>query len=285
MRISEKIMLAAEKQLDADCGIGENREHVVKAANGILFCRAPRFPEKGYLTAASFGELVRQAMQKETGMQARIYEGIDPFFRGILCGGRVRIMAADEIFDWCVREYGSLKHPEWLGQFSGLRALDGKLRRYGRRIEDVRLNFLPGGKKEERDRKDSFPFEIRWMEEGDLAGRRGLAAFRHAVCGSELTPDVLAAAALKDGRIVGMAGATQDCGLLWQIGVDVDEAYRGRGIATVLVRLLKEEILRRGKIPFYATSQSHILSMDTALGAGFLPAWTEIYAAASRSGR
>ena len=78
-------------------------------------------------------------------------------------------------------------------------------------------------------------------------------------------------------RIVGIAGATQDCAVMWQIGVDVEPGQRGRGISAVLVRLLKNEILKRGKIPFYATSQSHILSMDTAVSAGFLPAWSEIY--------
>ena len=126
-----------------------------------------------------------------------------------------------------------------------------------------------------------LPFELRWLEEGELADRRELRAFRHAVCGSGLTPDVLAAAALLDGRIVGMAGATRDGGLLRQIGVDVDEAQRGKGMAAALVGILKNEILRRGEIPFYCVSQSHILSMNTAVSAGFLPAWTEIYAAAS----
>ena len=50
--------------------------------------------------------------------------------------------------------------------------------------------------------------------------------------------------------------------------------------AAALVGILKNEILRRGEIPFYCVSQSHILSMNTAVSAGFLPAWTEIYAAA-----
>ena len=126
------------------------------------------------------------------------------------------------------------------------------------------------------------PFEVRLLEAEELAERKsrgefGGGAFRHAVCGSQLMPDVLAAAAFLNGRIVGIAGATQDCAVMWQIGVDVEPGQRGRGISAVLVRLLKNEILKRGKIPFYATSQSHILSMDTAVSAGFLPAWSEIY--------
>ena len=277
MRIPDRILDRVEKQLDADCGIGGEKSRVTVTGNGTALCRAPRFPEKGYLTDASYGELIRERMEKERGTAPRVYEGMDLFFRGIVCMGKVRILAAEEIFDWCVKEFGGLKHPEWLCQFSSLRRLDRTLSRYGRRIEDVRLNFLPCGEAQGAAGGGIDGVRIRFPEERELTGRRELSAFRHAVCGSELTPDVLAAAAMADGRIVGMAGATRDCGLLRQIGVDVEEAYRGKGMAAELVRFLKEEILRRGEIPFYSVSQSHILSMNTAVSAGFLPAWSEIY--------
>lgn len=288
MRIPEEILGAAEKQLDADCGIGKAGKDgmIVTAQNKTVFRRAPYFPPKAYMTDAAYGELVRETLEKETGIRPRIYEGIDPFFRGIVFMGKARILAGEEIFDRCVRELGSLKNPEWLCQFSSLSHLHAMLRRYGRKIEDVRLNFLPcdgGIKKEAADLADvPAPFEVRLLEAEELAERKsrgefGGGAFRHAVCGSQLMPDVLAAAAFLNGRIVGIAGATQDCAVMWQIGVDVEPGQRGRGISAVLVRLLKNEILKRGKIPFYATSQSHILSMDTAVSAGFLPAWSEIY--------
>ncbi|HJA93181.1 MAG TPA: hypothetical protein H9717_08745 [Candidatus Eisenbergiella merdipullorum] len=295
MRIPADILKAAERQLDADCGIGgkesaavtaENRtaaakSRVVTAENRTVFCRAPRFPERAYMTDAALGELAREMLEKETGIQPRMYEGIDPFFRGIIFMGKVKILAAWEIFDWCVKEYGSLKNPEWLCQFPSLSRLDAKLRQYGRKIEDVRLNFLPG-KFSTVSADARPPFEVRFLEAGELAGRRDLAAFRHAVCRSDLTPDVLAAAAIMEGRIVGMAGASEDSDTLWQIGVDVEAGQRGRGAAALLVRILKDEILKRGKIPFYATSQSHIISMNTAISAGFLPGWTEIYVSAEK---
>lgn len=301
MRISEEILRAAQKQLDADCGIGGKNGKTVTAGNGVMLHRAPRFPAQAYMTDASYGELVRERLKEETGIRPRVYEGTDLFFRGIVCMGRVRILAADEIFDWCVREYGSLKNPEWLCSFDSLRRLDDMLRRHGRRIRDVRLNFLPcetgGGEAVSVPVCASVPvgasgpvrasvpirapFPVRWLEAGELAGSRELSAFRHAVCASGLTPDELAVAAVKEGRIVGIAGAASDCDTLWQIGVDVDAGQRGRGAAAVLVGLLKNELLRRGRIPFYATSQSHIVSMDAAVSAGFLPAWSEIYVSAS----
>ena len=47
--------------------------------------------------------------------------------------------------------------------------------------------------------------------------------------------------------------------------------------AQVLYDIIKNEILNRGKLPFYGTSMSHIASQRVALGAGFVPAWSELY--------
>ena len=44
----------------------------------------------------------------------------------------------------------------------------------------------------------------------------------------------------------------------------------------LLVGLLKNEILKRGILPYYGTSLSHIASQRVALGAGFAPAWVEL---------
>ena len=77
--------------------------------------------------------------------------------------------------------------------------------------------------------------------------------------------------------MMGIADASKDCEVMWQIGIDVFPKYRGKHIATTLVTLLKEEILRRGKIPFYGTVQSHFHSQNVALNSGFFPAWSELY--------
>lgn len=74
-----------------------------------------------------------------------------------------------------------------------------------------------------------------------------------------------------------MAGASEDSKTLYQIGIDVLPEYRGKGIGTNLVALLKQELLKRGKIPFYGTAVSHIISKNTAINAGFFPAWAEVY--------
>ena len=52
--------------------------------------------------------------------------------------------------------------------------------------------------------------------------------------------------------------------------------WRGKGIASSLVKLLKNEVFERGAIPFYGTSLSNLDSWNVALSSGFYPAWVEI---------
>lgn len=90
---------------------------------------------------------------------------------------------------------------------------------------------------------------------------------------------MLGVAAMKDGRILGMAGASADSPHMWQIGINVLPEARGQGIAAMLVSLLRNDVLAAGKLPFYGTSISHLESQLVALRAGFLPTWFELVAA------
>lgn len=73
-----------------------------------------------------------------------------------------------------------------------------------------------------------------------------------------------------------MAGASRDGENMWQIGINVMEEASGQGIGQNMVKLLKEEILNRGKVPFYGTVESHIISQRVALASGFYPVFAEI---------
>ena len=86
-------------------------------------------------------------------------------------------------------------------------------------------------------------------------------------------PDVLAIAAKHNGQIIGVAGASDDCEKMWQIGIDVLPQYRNRGLASYLVKRLTSEILKRGIVPYYCTSPSNLSSQRVAYRAGFFPAW------------
>jgi len=87
-------------------------------------------------------------------------------------------------------------------------------------------------------------------------------------------PDILAVSASVGGKVVGLAGASDDCEMMWQIGIDVLPEYRGHGLAMSLTNMLALEIMRRGKVPYYAASMSNIASQRTAYRAGFEVAYT-----------
>ena len=283
MRIAEEILDRAAEQFEADCCLKPLAiRNGKKESAQVRIGRTPSLPRQGFWTDAAYAGLVRERMEGETGKSPRIYEGTDPFFRAIFGLGRVWMMADSRIYDWCVKSYLSDKgRPEWFGQFADLRELDDQLRRYGRQIMDSRLHFLPaaGGK-----RTGLLP-KLRWYEENELWGIRDPWPFRHALCSSEQMPGKLAVAAVVDTETAAMAGAAADCPGMWQIDVDVRSKWEGKGLGAALVHLLAEEILRRGKIPFYATASSHIRSVNTALAAGFLPAWTEVYVRNSGNNR
>ena len=90
-------------------------------------------------------------------------------------------------------------------------------------------------------------------------------------------PDILAVLAKKDGKIVGMAGASNDCAKMWQIGMDVLPEYRNYGLAAYLISRLTLEILERGYIPYYGTGTSNIASQRVAHRVGYYPAWVCVY--------
>ena len=90
-------------------------------------------------------------------------------------------------------------------------------------------------------------------------------------------PTVLVMIAKQDGKIIGMAGASNDCAKMWQIGIDVLHEYRNFELATYLVNSLTFEILKRGYVPYYSTVSSNIASQRVAHRAGYYPAWVSDY--------
>jgi len=121
--------------------------------------------------------------------------------------------------------------------------------------------------------------ELSLVERADIPSLYELEGFRNAIMYDiqHPRPDVLVTLAKIGGVIVGMAGASADCARMWQIGVDVLPTYRRGGLAAALTGMLAEEILRRGKVPYYGTSTANIPSQRVAHRAGFRPAWMCAY--------
>jgi GNAT superfamily N-acetyltransferase len=90
-------------------------------------------------------------------------------------------------------------------------------------------------------------------------------------------PDVLVTLAKKGDQVVGMAGASKDCMMMWQVGMVVLPEYRGCGLAAYLVNRLTLEILSRGYVPYYGTASSNVASQRVAHRASLTPAWICAY--------
>ena len=172
-----------------------------------------------------------------------------------------------ELEAW-LRDYGG----EWFFEAEPLRRLDDLLRPHGyeiRRIHPFYISDAPAP-------VDTAGWDIRWYEPADIVQFKGDDRFTSAFTFMETAPDLLGVSAWRDGQVFGMAGASGDSPRLWQIGINVLPEARRQGVASMLVGLIRNEILRRGALPFYGTAFSHLASQKTALNAGFRPAWAEL---------
>ena len=88
--------------------------------------------------------------------------------------------------------------------------------------------------------------------------------------------DMLAVVAYEHGEILGVAAASNDTDQIWQIGVDVVPEKRKQHVATDIVKIISNEILKRDKIPYYGTAWSNIASKRLAINAGYKPVWVEM---------
>ena len=133
------------------------------------------------------------------------------------------------------------------------------------------------------------------LSEEQVESFRGDKRYSNALGFSERRPDVLvlaaysvdenaskasevAAAGESDPALadpIAMVGMSDDSPIMRQIGIDVLPAWRGAGIASVLVRDAARLTLAEGYLPFYGTSPSHMLSQRVAMNAGLVPTWWE----------
>ena len=118
-------------------------------------------------------------------------------------------------------------------------------------------------------------FEIRLLGPQDFEGLY-TEQWSNALCEKRKELDVLAVGAYDGERLVGLAGCSADCVDMWQIGIDVLEGCRRKGIASALVSGLALAAMDRGKVPFYCAAWSNIRSVRTAIRSGFRPAWVEL---------
>ena len=222
--------------------------------------------------------------------------------------GKLLFCGREAIVSWCRETYADTGS-EWFFEAKNMRRLNDRLHADGYQIAMMHPFYLPGtqaaaeragltGMEVPADIKDTADtkvtsdtkvtdetkaaagtekYGLRWYHGAEIEQFRDDDRFREAFTFLEEAPDVIGVAAVKDGNIAGMAGASADSPAMWQIGINVVPGMRNAGVGRMLVTRLKNEILRQGILPYYGTGFSHIASQKVALGAGFVPAWAELF--------
>lgn len=284
LSVDKELLRTARKQFCLDIGL-DFKVYLENPNEKCYICKTKYAPGTCYPAAAG----------------ARCYDGKDSFFKAIICMGQIFLAVDESIYDWAVEAFVDCQ-PQWFCEYGNLRMIDRKLQEFGREIADTHIYFLPA---QEQPDVGKCEFPLQWFEQEDILQFKEKNQFTSAISFWRNQPDMLAVAALNKGvapaeaeekqgsesrvrtsdcsmlhpqeQMAGMAGVSRDGEFLWQIGINVRPEYAGKGLAVQLVNTLKEEVIRRGKVPFYGTSESHTISQTVGLKAGFAPAWTEIY--------
>lgn len=204
----------------------------------------------------------------------RKYNGNTPALELAIWKGRAFVGCSERIYPWASK-YFLPQRAEWLFTARALREIETGLSHHGYEIGTIQHFYLP--------KVPCQPVQpigkVRWYDQAELRVFQNDPRWNHTISFDGYSPDVLAVAALDDmDHVKGIAACSMDGEKLWQVDIHVQPEYQGHGIATNLTCLLKDELLRRGIVPFYGTAESHIYSQNVALDAGFHPAWAYLYA-------
>lgn len=169
---------------------------------------------------------------------------------------------------------------EYLNRFSyyhcfgtpNMHWLDEKLTPLGQKVCFMAEFFLPDMNKLNCH---DCGYEVKILEHEDFEPLY-VPEWSNALCEKRKELDVLGVGAYDKGNLIALAACSADCDSMWQIGIDVLPAYRQQGIASSLTGRLAQEILNRGKVPFYCSAWSNIRSVRNAIKCGFVPAWAEM---------
>lgn len=203
----------------------------------------------------------------------RQYQSEPYFFHMATLGGNA-VITAEKCLHGFLAEWSGGKQGHSLFEQPNLLPLESELNKHGFTLTESYHMFLP----KETPISAKPTFETKWYFDKEIHQFYGDKRFPNAICSKFLPhrPDTVVVCAVINGEIAGMAGCSEDAKGFQQIGIDVMPQHRSKGIGTGLVMLLKNEIERRGDIPFYGTSLSNLHSWNIALNCGFRPAWVEI---------
>ena len=203
----------------------------------------------------------------------RFQQDTESFLRIAVIKNRLLFAGDPRIIDWCRQKYEK-EDGAWFFEPQVLRELDHELARYGYGVDHMHPFYTSG----EPSDPTPCPYEIRIYRGGEIEEFRGDKRFTNAFTFKPEAPDMIGIAALNEGKIIGMAGASADSPIMWQIGIDVLPDARGQGVGVMLVERIRNEILKEGVLPYYGADFSHMVSQNIAIRSGFTLAFAELTA-------
>lgn len=198
----------------------------------------------------------------------------DDLFMFMACFGKGTVAAVHKEFEAFMIKY--------LAKMDGFRSFDmpldtleSELKKYDGIISEIEELYLP--ESAEMKQVDTT-FEVEILEGNAVKKLYSDDRFHMALGYAQEyeRKDMLAVVAYDKGEILGVAGASNDTDQIWQIGLDVVQEHRGHHVATDIVKIITNEVLKRNKIPYYGTAWSNIASKRVAINAGYKPAWVEM---------
>ncbi len=205
--------------------------------------------------------------------KARKYLSL-PFECDMVSYGNNVVAQTSERTESAVRSYIDKYDVEHLFENPNLHILDDELSKHDMKVCFMAEYFLPDLNRLEAL---SCGYEMRILHQADFAGLY-TKEWSNALCEKRKELDVLGVGAYDNGRLIGLAGCSADCDMMYQIGVDVLPKYRRQGVASALTSRLAIEILKLGKVPFYCAAWCNVKSVRNAIKCGFVPAWVELTA-------
>ncbi len=205
--------------------------------------------------------------------KARIYLKL-PLYCNLISYGNNIIASVNDEFASVVKDYIDRFRIEHCFETPNMYVLNNELQKKENKVCYMAEYFLPDMNSLKKLSCD-FPVKILHPEDfSDLYKPE----WNNSLEPKRKEHDVLAAGAYDGTKLIGLAGCSDDCETMWQIGIDVLPDYRRQGIASALTSRLALEILDHGKVPFYCAAWSNIGSVRNAIRSGFRPAWIEMTA-------
>ena len=198
------------------------------------------------------------------------------YLKALSVRGKILLTGREDIVSWCRDRFGKEPGP-WFMEPPRMRELGDRTLQDGFRIGMLHpfyVSFRPGPDPGAVLRERGL--EVRLFRDKEIEAFRGDDRFTNAYSFCPEAPDRIGAAAVRDGNILAMAGASEDSPEFWQIGIDVTKEARGQGLGVLLTSLLRDEILAMGHVPYYGAAVSHTISQNIAIRSGFILGWTEL---------